>query len=201
MGIKFSSTFKLLTTQKAMNGRKILDFILKYSIVLIILFPIIGFWYIMFYWGWFWMSSEVPWSKLTQTYLKIWDYSIWKQKWLNNVCSKNKEPWCLNWELLWIEVVGSDEAYIYFKLNYWTWSSIDKSGKRIDFYSYEIYKNKDRNNANSMNQIPKFWYLNWGSLDFYSEWDLDKLSSDKEEAFKELEKNPTIIMDGVNHIK
>jgi len=155
----------------------------------------------MLYWGWFWMSSEVPWSKLTETYLKIWDYSIWEQKFLNNTCHKDKTIWCLNWELLWTKIVNNNEIYIYYKLNYWTGFLTDKSGKKIQFYSYEIYKNKDRNSANTIDQIPEFWYSNWGSLEFYSESDLDELGSSKRETFKELEKNPTIIIDGVNHAK
>jgi hypothetical protein len=179
--------------------------ILKYSILIIILLsPFIWLLYLMFFWGWFWMMSEVPWNKLTQTYLKIWDYTIWKQKWFYNICSTSS--WCLDWEIWWFKEVNSN-IYIYIEVNYWNWISWDTK-----FYDYNLFKWKPTLFGSSymydtdvtiydLNDLPKYWYLSNNSLKLYSENDLKRLPQEQQQIFKELEKNPTIIIDWVDYTK
>ena len=87
------------------------------------------------------MSFEVPGSVLTKKYIDIWsEYSIGKQKFLNNICKKNTDNGCLDGELLWVKIISNNEAYIYFKLNYSIGSLIHDNWKKemVDI-NYNIY--------------------------------------------------------------
>lgn len=75
-------------------------------VLLLIILPLLLF----LIWWMPWMSFEVPWNKLTETYLKIGNYNIWKQKFQYNIC--NNEKWCLNWKILWFREIENN-IYIY----------------------------------------------------------------------------------------
>lgn len=71
----------------------------------------------------------------------------------------------------------------------------------VKSYDYYFYNRRDYVTINSLDDLPKYWYLNWNELKFYSKNDLKNLPTKTQAIFKELEKNPTIIIDGVNHTK
>jgi len=134
------------------------------------------------------MWSEIPWYKLTETYLKVWDYKIWKQKWFYNICHNNN--WCLNWEILGIK----NNTYFFIKLNNWKWYIGEE-----EFFGYKLFKKDNRIVVYNLNDLPKFWILNWNNLEFYSQNDLKNLSKEKQNIFKELEKNPKIIINWTDY--
>ncbi|EKD66723.1 MAG: hypothetical protein ACD_49C00019G0001 [uncultured bacterium (gcode 4)] len=171
--------------------------IIKIVLVTIFLIPIL--WVILILIWWMpWMSFEVPWYKLTETYLTMWDYSIWKQKFQYNIC--HKKEGCIEGKILWLKEKNND-IYIYYKLNYWTFSSIDKISKieTIDGFRYEFFKKSNRITVYSLNNLPKYWFLSKNELKFYSENDLEKLDKGKQDIFKELVNNPKIIINWVDY--
>lgn len=91
--------------------------------------------------------------------------------------------------------------YIYIKINYWSWIITDKNNLETNFYAYDLYKNNDRIRINNLNEIPKFWFLSNNELKFYSENDLQTLSTEVQSIFKELEQNPTIFINWINYSK
>lgn len=143
------------------------------------------------------MWSEVTGNKLTEKYIDIGNYSIWKQKFLNNLCSKDESLWCLNAELLWTRITDNNEAYVYFNLNYSTVTGIDS--KEIGGYFFNLYKKSESQFVKDIKLIPEYWYVHWSVLDLYTKVDLDKLDANKKEIFKELERNPSVIINGINH--
>jgi hypothetical protein len=145
----------------------------------------------IFIWWMPWMSFEVPWNKLTETYLKVWDYKIGKQKFQHNIC--HKKDWCIIWKILWLKIDENDYIYIYYELNHsngYIW--VEKE----NFYAYRIYKNYEISDTiiYDLNDLPKFFILTWSSLNLYSENDLETLPQEQQEIFKELEENPSIII-------
>lgn len=171
-----------------------LRIILGISIVSLLLL-----WIVLFIWGPPWKSY-----KLTEKYLTIWDYTIWKQQYYNNICSTSS--WCLDWEIKWLKEINQ-EIYLFIQINHWNWTAWDKK-----FYGYTLYKWKptlfestykydNKLTVNDLNDLPKFWHLSNNKLKFYSENDLSKLPQEQQNIFKELEKNPTIVIDGMDYTK
>lgn len=163
-------------------------------VVLIIAFILLFIW--MLKWWMPWMSFEVPWWKLTEVYTTIWSYNIWKEKFRTNIC--NKEDWCLNGEILWFKENKYD-IYIYIKPNFSTitWTI----NEDLFWYDYQIYKNEKSKIFKNIDSIPIFWYLSNNKLEFYSEKDLEKLPKEQQKIFKDLEENPTVIIDWVDYTK
>lgn len=156
----------------------------------------------IFKWWFPWMSFEVPWKHLTETYLEVWDYKIWKQKFQYNICHNKK--WCLDGKILWFEIIN-DIWYALFDINYGSWKTIYKSWEIKYYYSYVIYKNskysiKDTV-VNKITDLPKFSLLRDNKLEFYSENDLEKLSEIERQIFEDLEKKPSIIIEWINYSK
>lgn len=166
--------------------------IIKILVVFILSTPLL-WWLGILIWWIPWMSSELPWYNLTETYKKIWNYSIWKQKWFNNICHDDK--WCLNWEILWI-YQETENIYIYVRINYWNLTIVDKNNIESVFFDYDLYNNTDRIRVNSLNDLPKFWYFDDNKLKFYSQNNLVNLSEEQRKIFEELEENPIIKIDG-----
>lgn len=150
---------------------------------------------ILFIWWTPWKSSS-----LTERYITIWDYSIWKQQYYYNIC--NKKSGCFNWELLWLKQ-SWNSLYLFIKANYSTfWTTDDTTWTfNIEWYHYNLFKEYEIKSYYNKNEIPKYWYLSWNNLEFYSENDLEKLSKEKQDIFKKLEKNPTIIINWVDYSK
>lgn len=157
----------------------------------IIILWVIILWIVLLVWWFPWKSYN-----LTKKYLSIWDYSIWKQQYYYNIC--HKKEWCLNWEILWTNQ-NWNNIYIYIKINTWSWYTINKDNQKITFFSYEFFKNSNRNYVENNIDLPKYWYLSDDKLEFYSENDLKNLSQEMQDIFKELEKNPTIIIDWIQY--
>lgn len=176
-----------------MQNNKVLHFFLQYTIIFIICIPIIFFLYLMLYW-WFGMSFESSWNKLTKTYLEIWDYTVWKQKWFYNICNKNQG--CLDWEILGFKEV-IDKKYLYIKMNYGSWYIINKNNERKDFYRY--YFDWKQWEINDVDDLPKYWYLSNNDLKLYSKNDLKNLSQEQQTILQELEKNPTIVINWIDY--
>lgn len=179
-------------------------FLMYFIFIIILLLPIIWISYLLFFWWWFWMMYEVPGRKLTEEYLTIWNYTIWKQKWFYNICSN--WSWCLNWKVLGCQQ-NNNEVYIYIDINYWNWIIWNKK-----FYSYTLYKWNStlfswaqlKNNdfiIYNLNELPKYWYLSNNELKIYSESDLKDLSQEQQNIFKELEKNPRVVINWVDYTK
>lgn len=164
--------------------------IIKVLVILILSIPLLWLLGILIWWM-PWMGAEIPWYKLTETYKKVWDYSVWKQKWFYNIC--HKEEGCLNWELLWYKEID-EKTFVYIGLKEWIITSIDE--KEVLDYYYTLYKKSNRIYANTLNDLPKFWYLKNNQLEFYSENELSNLSEEKRKIFKEWKKNPVIEIDG-----
>jgi len=155
----------------------------------IIILWLILLWIVLLIWWSPWKSYN-----LTEKYLSIWDYSIWRQQYYYNIC--HKKEWCFNWEILWLNQ-KRDNIYIYIKINYWVIKSIDDT-IILDYY-YNIYKNSNRIYTKNIEWIIKYWYLSNNELTFYSENDLISLSQEIQDIFKELEKNPKIVIDWIQY--
>lgn len=176
---------------------KYLKSFFKIVTILFIILLSLGIFFI-FKWWMPWMWNEVPWYTLTETYIKIWDYSIWKQKFQYNIC--HKENRCLNGKILWAKMKNNN-IYVYYKFNYSTVSSINNTTQKetIRWYNYEVYSLDKSKYIDNLNQIPEFWYIDWSWLKFYSEVDLKKLDENKQKIFHDLKINPTIIINWVSH--
>ncbi len=167
-----------------------LVFIISFLIIMIMILK----------WGMPGMSSEIPWYNLTETYIKKWDYSIWKQKFQYNIC--HEKEGCLNWKILWLKE-KEDKIYMYIKINYSKWGSFDEKTWEIEVKNYDfyLYNRKKYIIVNDINELPTFWYLSWNKLEFYSEKDLSKLPEEQQNTFREIKKNPTIIINGKDYTK
>lgn len=158
----------------------------------IIVLSIIWLWIVWFIWWFPWKSYN-----LTEKYLKIWNYSIWKQDYYYNICD-NRE-WCLNWEILWLKQNRND-IYIYIRINHWIWS-VGLNKNKIDFFSYYLFNRNDYYKVNNINDLPEYWLIQDNNLSFYSENDLQNLPKEQKQIFKELEQNPKIIINRVDYTK
>lgn len=157
-----------------------------------------------------WWMSYLDWKKessqsLQEIYSNLWNqYQIWSLNKVNKICSKDKKIGCLSWELKWISINGND-IYLYIKiysiesiLTYPDWTS------KIWDYSYNLFMGNKVNNTITVKQksdLPKYWHLLNNELKFYSENDLKNLSQEQQNIFKELEENPTIIINWFDYTK
>lgn len=141
------------------------------------------------------MSFETPWYKLTETYLKTWDYKIWKQKWFNNIC--NVDKWCFNWKMLWLKQDWND-IFIYININYEKGIVGYEKNKK---YYYNYFKKENHITIYNLNDLPKYWILSNNNLEFYSENDLENLSKEQQYIFNKLEEKPEIIINGIDYTK
>lgn len=147
------------------------------------------------------MNFETPWRNLTETYTKIWDYKIWKQKFQHNICHSKK--WCIQWELLWFFEWNGGQKYIYYKLNYsiFYWWNNQTEDITVRGYHYYLYTMYETQTIDSLDFLPKFWLLSENNLEFYSQNDLEKLTVDQKNIFEKLEQSPSIVIDGIDYMK
>lgn len=146
-------------------------------------------------------SLERRWKILWDTHLKIWEYKLWKQMWGYNICKKWE--WCLHWEVKWLKQVKDDiYIYMYVKCDQISWQYIRKALKRepvdCDYYLFDWKNDIDIKN---FWELPKFWYLSWDNVEFYSENDMENLSEEKQKIFRDLELNPKVIVNGVDYTR
>lgn len=167
--------------------------------IIIIIFSVYMWWELYFDWK---KSNS---QEFQEIYMNLWDnYQIWKYNKINKLCNKDKKISCLNWEIKWFKQVNWEVylyLYLYSKESIGTYS--DWKTKVLD-YSYKLFLNVNDEKSvivKLKENIPKFWYLSNNELKFYSENDLINLSHEKQDIFKELEENPTIIIDGVDYSK
>ncbi len=132
--------------------------------------------------------------------MDLWNnYQIWKYNKVNKVCNKNKEIWCLNWEIKWISFISNNIYFYIYRSDVIT--TYTDGSSEITKYSYNLFKNNKRKYVTDLLDLPKYWYLLNNELKFYSENDLQNLSEEQQKIFKELEENPTIIIDWVDYTK
>lgn len=164
-------------------------------IVGVFLLGFIVIWISMMKWGMPWKSY-----KLTEIYLSVWDYNIWKQQYYNNICKKN--IWCFNGELLWLREINN-YIYIIIDTKYSKWWSINKETWEIEIknYDYYMFERSNYKVVDNINDIPIYWYLSKNNLEFYSENDFDKLPENQRKIFEEIENNPSIVINEVNYSK
>ncbi len=162
---------------------KILDKIILFIAACFILVSLV--WYFFFIRPY----SQIQGSK------EFWDYIIWERKTINwtsyNICGGGK--WCLLWEIKWLQQVWED-IYIYIKNNYYMVLSDTN-------VSYKMYVGEELRYLKSVDDLPKFWYLSWDKVEFYSENDMKNLPEEMQKIFREIEKHPTIIVDWEDYTK
>jgi len=150
--------------------------------------------------------DEKSWRELSVVYSNLWDfYEIWSHYKVNKICNKNKEIGCLNWEVNWLKFINNKEVYLFLNI-YVIESTITEPSwnTKIWDYSYKLFMNDITDKYITVKQksnIPKFWYLNWNKLEFYSDETLSFLNKEKQDIFKKLEENPTIIIDWIDYLK
>ena len=86
---------------------------IKILIVTVIWFLLLSVLLVLIWWM-PWMSFEVPWYKLTEIYLTMWDYSIWKQKFQYNIC--HKKDGCIEGKILWLKEENNNIYMLQIKL-------------------------------------------------------------------------------------
>ena len=167
-----------------------------FSAIVLVSFVLVGIWILI--WWMPWMSFETPWYNLTETYLTIWDYSIWKQKFQYNICHKSEG--CLDWKILGLQKID-ENIYMYYKLNYSTVSSVnDLTNKEtIRWYNYELLKFKGSKFVDNLDLMPQFFVLSWNTLQTYSNKDSDKLPKEKQNILSELVKSQRIIINNIDY--
>ena len=143
------------------------------------------------------------WYKLTEEYLNVWTkYVVWKQVNKINIFNINEEESCLDWSIVWLKILNNDVLFYFDLNNAWPVKTIDKEwDEKILYYNYITFLNTDNLSVKNINDIPKFWYINWDNLQFYAETDLKNLTQEQQKIFKELEQNPTIIINWVDYSK
>lgn len=169
---------------------------------------ILALWIVMLMFSiYVWGTSYLDWKKensqkIQEVYGNLWNnYQIWKHNKVNKLCNKNEEIWCLNWEVKWIRIIN-DNLYLYLYLyRSDVITTYPDGASEITKYSYNLFKNNKRKYVTNQLDIPKYWYLSNNELKFYSEKDLENLSEEQQVIFKELENNPTIIIDWVDYTK
>ena len=58
-----------------------------------------------------------------------------------------------------------------------------------------MFRHSTEISLKSIDYLPKFWSLSWDKVEFYSEKDMENLPEETQKTFREIEKNPTIIVD------
>jgi hypothetical protein len=195
LGTKYYRGFKLLITKTMKIITKFIKPIIR--IILIALTTILAF-VIIF------VIISTYWFIKSKTYISLWDYEIVKKPERIDTASYiticHKKEWCLDWKILWLKQTN-DKIYIYYDLAYSTISSINRETweKTMEKYKFELLESTEKKYVENLNLLPKFFILTWNSLSFHSENDLETLPEEQQEIFRELEKNPTIIIDGVEY--
>lgn len=148
-------------------------------------------------------QDKKAWRKLSEVYGDVWiNYEIWKHYWVNKICNKDKKVGCLNSELKGLKFIDDNNIYLYFYLyrSVTNWSYKNEPSHILG-YGYDLFLNSKNFFVQDEWDIPEFWYIYWGKIIFYSGKDLKKLPMEQQNIFKELEKNPTIVIDWVDYIK
>ncbi|NDK09019.1 hypothetical protein EOM39_07325 [Candidatus Gracilibacteria bacterium] len=130
------------------------------------------------------------------------NYQIGKYHKVNSICNKDEKIGCLNGEIKGIKIINNREYYLYLYIYRSPVTSTYPNGeKEITDYSYHLFFNNKSTFVQKEQDIPKFGYLSNNELKFYTENDLSKLPQEQQTIFKELEKNPTIVINGVDYTK
>jgi protein tyrosine phosphatase len=141
-------------------------------------------------------------SKLINNfYWNIWkDYIIWDYNWTTRVCDK-EESFCIHGDIKALKLDIDSRAYLLLEL--FSFTTTDNLWSISQYwYSLFFYKNNSKYKSNFVDKyedIPKYWYLSWSDLKFYSENDLKNLTKEQQTIFKELEKNPKIVTDWITY--
>ncbi|NDK08989.1 hypothetical protein EOM39_07175 [Candidatus Gracilibacteria bacterium] len=155
-----------------------------------------------------WGMSYLDWKKenaqvLQEVYTNLGEnHQIGKYHKVNSICSKDEKIGCLNGEVKGIKIIDNKEYYLY--VNLYTYET--KGGKineelKVLGYNYKLFYANKNIFVQKEQDIPKYGYLLNNELKFYSENDLSKLPQEQQIIFKELEKTPSIIIDGVDYTK
>jgi hypothetical protein len=177
------------------------------NILLIIVWILltIGFFKFMM-WNYLQYHGADMWIELSETYTTIANrFEIGKQLSKFQICDTYIKYWCLKWELKWFKMIDDYEALVYFKIDE---SSIEKNSFWT-WYVYNLFWQYDQRFLFEKEDLPKFWWIIWTEMALYSENTFKYLISkgstsmlDKKIIqFKELEKNPKIVINWINYTK
>lgn len=185
--------------------KKILEIIIKVVLWLIIIFIIL--WFAVNY---FWNQTY----KINNTINVCNQHNItlWKQLWKDNftLCDQNIKWKCIEWSILSAVKSNNWNLNAIFELNKfksYTNDSFNEYVKDLDNplgFIYSIFSNdfEKKYYAKNYNDINKYIELdNNCEIKYYSKNDLEKMSNEKRNIFKELENNPSITIDWVDYSK
>ncbi len=129
-------------------------------------------------------TSILTLESLSEVHFEFWEYKLGKWYDIYNIC-KNWE-WCLLWQVKWVKQID-ENVYILIKSDDYTvfsnWEVL-----------YTMFKHSKLIELNWIDYIPKFWYLSWDEVEFYSENDMENLSEETQKIFRDLELNPKVIV-------
>ncbi len=64
-----------------------------------------------------------------------------------------------------------------------------------------MFRYSETENLKWIDYMPKFWYLSWDKVEFYSENDMENLSEEMQKIFREIEAYPTVIVNWVDYTR
>lgn len=138
---------------------------------------------------------------LGETYISIaWKYDIWRQSDHIQVCNNAFRYGCLNWRIKGLKIIGNPEykkAFVYFEL-------FAKADLGKDPFSdrnrFKLFGDSDIQLSPSEDRVPKFAVLDYAyGIDTYDDMNLKEAPAETQKIFKELEKNPTIVINGIDY--
>lgn len=127
-------------------------------------------------------------------------YEIWKQLGHIQVCNKLIRYGCLNWRIKGLKIIGNQDdskALIYFEL--FNKADLGKDSF-INGNRFKFFGDLDIRVSTSKDRVPKFAVL-WHRFeaDLYDDINLKYAFPEEQKIFKELEKNPTIVINGIDY--
>lgn len=143
------------------------------------------------------LFSLLWYDSIPKIYLTLWDYnielvSIFQEGSFFKICL-NEWEWdrCFNGNILWLKE-REGKVYIYHKFYIWgsiLWS-IENEKRYITYQTYD-YKS---HSVLIEEEVPEYFILTETWLEMYSKSNFELLSKEEQEIFKELEENPTIVI-------